>query len=576
MEFKKISDELVEVIDDCGESTVVTMEEAVELGYIELTYKGKPCTYKELAKLTGRHIMSVHHLVHKYGYTTVEEVLAHYNKLDEQKYTYKGKIIKLKELEPITGKSASTMSAVAVSHGFNTGEQIVDYYAGLSENVFTYQGKEMSIEAFAKLINRKAANLVGIARRNNIHTGEELLEHLKVLDSKLRGIIIYKGKQIKIAEFAELVDRDPNYIAGVANKVGKNGEDIIDYLNKIKAPKPTNFTYKGKPIYIDEIGKLVGKSGQSVAVLAKTHRFNTAEEIIDYYNTIGVTYKGERMQLSELAERTGISVNVLRRLAREHNNATGDELVGLYYGSKQKEKEKKSLTYNGEHYTYDEFARKVGIEAGRVKYAAQTFGYNTGEEILVYLNDADSKKRVFTYKGKTIGIRAFAREVHEQLGVSERSIRGLLERRDFSTGEQVIEYIENSNFMKRRASNVKGKNTDFTYKGVKISRAAFAKKVAPILGVSDTSIKQNITDNKFTTGEEVIEHYNSDEYRENKKYNGRPFFYNEQQMTVVDFAKLISEQCGLPESKIISAVYSHKFNTGEELLDFFRSRGYIK
>lgn len=576
MEFKKISDELVEVIDDCGESTVVTMEEAVNLGYIELTYKGKPCTYRELAKLAGRHITSVCSLAHKHGYTTVEEVLAHYSKLDEQKYTYKGKIIKLKELEPITGKSASTMSAVAVNHGFTTGEQIVDYYTSLSENVFTYQGKEMSIEEFAKLVNRKAANLVGMVRRNNIHTGEELLEHLRAHDSKLRGIIIYKGEQIKIAEFAKLVDREPNYIAGVANKVGKNGEDIIDYLNNIKAPKLTNFTYKGKPIYVDEIGKLVGRSGQAVATMAKNHGFTTAEEIIDYYSGIGVTYKGERMQLPELAERTGISVNVLRRLARVCKHATGDELVEIYYCSKQEEKEKKSLTYKGEHYTYDEFARKANVEAGRVKYAAQTFGYNNGEEILTYFKDADSKKRAFTYKGKTIGIRAFAREICEQLGVSERSIRGLLERRNFSTGEQVIEYIENSDFMKRRTSNVKGKNTDFTYNGVKISRAAFAKKVAPLLGVSDTSIKQNITDNKFTTGEEVLEYYNSDEYRENKKYNGRPFFYNGKQMTVVDFAKLISEQYGLAESKTINAVYGYKFNTGEELLDFFRSKGYIK
>ena len=111
MTFTRISDIIVEITDDSGVKALVTVDEAKQLGYIELTYKGESYSYNQAAELVGRHVMTIYRLVQRYKYTTVEEIIEYYNRRIEQSYTYKNKPIKLKELESITGKSASTMSA---------------------------------------------------------------------------------------------------------------------------------------------------------------------------------------------------------------------------------------------------------------------------------------------------------------------------------------------------------------------------------------------------------------------------------------------------------------------------------
>lgn len=472
MTFTRISDIIVEITDDSGVKALVTVDEAKQLGYIELTYKGESYSYNQAAELVGRHVMTIYRLVQRYKYTTVEEIIEYYNRRIEQSYTYKNKPIKLKELESITGKSASTMSAIAVHYGFTTGEQIIEYYENQNKNKFTYKGEQISIAEFARIIGKDAANLRSMVNRNNIQTGEELIKYIEARENRLVEAANRKKEQ----------DNSKKYL----------------------------FTHNGKPISTNEVAEIVGTSADNIRAVAKTHGFTTAEEIIAYYeNGLNkkLTYQGKHMHIGDFASLVGMSANVARKIAREYNCNTGEDILRIRQEFENKKDENKPLTYKGKRYTCKEFAELMNVDYSKVKYAVETYKYATGEDIIAYWETVKAQKVVFTYKGKEITIRKFAAKVAKSLGVSERAVRGVCERYKYSTGEQVIEHISSTKFRKRSQGNVKAVNNEFTYNGVKITRKEFAEQIAPVIGISITTIRQHISDNKFKTGEELIDFY---------------------------------------------------------------------
>lgn len=504
-----------------------------------LPYQGRRISVAQFAREINRNLMSIHRMIKKYGYTTGEEIVEHYEKLAEKQYTYQGRLIKLKELEPITGRKSSAMSAIAVAKGFTTGEQIIEYYKKVDDDQITYKGEPITIKALADIIGIGAGNLRGFIDRNKLRTGEEVIAYLKELEEK--GRIDYAGKRITIKEFANSIGKNNSQVYFALRKGCKTGEDVVKYFEEADK-RATRISYQGKIDAIDDVARALGKSKNTVMTLARKYGYTTGEEIIEHYKNIGkITYNGKPMTISEFSKLTGITEAAARGLTNKYKYTTGEEVIEHY----RKLNESKPLTYQGKRFSYSDFARLVGEDVARVMWAVEKYGYKTGEEIIEYWNKANAQKSVFTYQGKAITNREFAKLI----GKGDSTIDYIKHKYGFTTGEQIIEYYNNLNAREK-----------FTYQGKEISIRQFSI----LMGKgSDSSILEIVKREGFTTGEQVIEYYAQ------LKPKRAPITLEGKVISLAKFSKLI----GISRPSIADVIDKYGFTTGEQVIAHYRSVG---
>ena len=279
IKFRKVSDSLIEVLCD-GVINIFCKEDAVQLGYTEFTYKGKPISYASFARIIGKASNTVQSIVNKHNLTTGEKVIEFYKKYDENKsLTYQGKPITYTEFAKIIGKSVSAVQHTAQIYDFTTGEQIIEHYRKLKS--FTYQGKPITLAAFAMLINKADSTVKSTAYRYGYTTGEQIIEHYKNFGQV--KLLTYQGKSITYTEFAKLIDKSYSAINNIIHKYGyTTGEELIEYYRK-----RDSFTYKGKPITYAKFAKLINKKYVTIYTIVNRCCYTTGEEVIEYYRMKG-------------------------------------------------------------------------------------------------------------------------------------------------------------------------------------------------------------------------------------------------------------------------------------------------
>ena len=289
MKFRQISDELVIITDDIGTSTVVSIDEAKQLGYKEFTYQNKRISSYRFAQLIGRPACSVDMMRKIYGYCTGEEIIEHYEKLENNKkqITYQGKPIAVTDFAKLIGKPRNTVKYLINRYNYHTGEEIIEHYNNIIENsrkYLTYQGKLITVIDFAKLIGKTDAAVVSVVNKYKYRTGEEVIEHYNRFENNKP--LTYYGKPITITDFAKLIGKTTFTVSILARKYKYHtGEEIIEHYNKLENSK--KLTYQGKPINIRDFAKLIGKAASTIGQIAQRYNYHTGEEIIEHYRLKG-------------------------------------------------------------------------------------------------------------------------------------------------------------------------------------------------------------------------------------------------------------------------------------------------
>lgn len=285
MKFRQISNELVIITDDIGTSTVVSVDEARQLGYKEFTYQGKRISLYRFAHLIGRPVCSVGMMHKRYGYCTGEEIIQHYNaENNKNQLTYQDKSITVTNFAKLIGKPRNAVKRLINRYNYHTGEEIIEHYNNIIEHsrkYLTYQGKLITVIDFAKLIGKADTAVTTLVYKYKYHTGEEVIEHY-IRNKQLT----YYEKPITITDFAKLIGKTTYTVSQLARKYKYHtGEEIIEHYNKLENSK--KLTYQGEPITMAAFAKLIGKNACSVGLIAQKYSYHTGEEIIEHYRLKG-------------------------------------------------------------------------------------------------------------------------------------------------------------------------------------------------------------------------------------------------------------------------------------------------
>lgn len=246
MKFNQISDELVEVIDDYGTSTVLSLSEANQLGYSIFTYQGRPVSIAEFARTIDETDAKIYNIAYKTGYRTGEEIIQFIKEQEETK------------------------------------------------REFTYKGEKVGIANFARLIDKNKSTIYAIICNNGYKTGEEVLQYLQTnpLQSKpKKRKLTYQRKEITLAEFANTIGKSKNAIANLMRKYSFNtGEEILEYYNQ-----PYNrhynqykkYTLNGKHITLQVFAKQLGRSSSAIIKIMQQYGYSTCDEVLNHYKMKG-------------------------------------------------------------------------------------------------------------------------------------------------------------------------------------------------------------------------------------------------------------------------------------------------
>ncbi len=277
IKFRKVSDDLVEVLCD-GIINIVSKEEAIQLGYTEFTYKGKPIAFATFCKLVGKNYNAANMLMHRYNYHTGEEIINHCNK--NIRLTYQGKPITIIDFAKLIGKSFDAIKSIIKRYKYRTGEEVIDHY---NNKKFTYQGKAICIVDFARLIGKSSRAVNIIIYKYRYHTGEEVIEHYTKFENNRVIKVTYRGNPITIAALAKLVGKSSEAVRSLAVRYNySTGEEIINHYNNNET-----LTYQGKHITIIDFAKLIGKHRNTLYRIIRMYNYHTGEEIIEHYGMKG-------------------------------------------------------------------------------------------------------------------------------------------------------------------------------------------------------------------------------------------------------------------------------------------------
>ncbi len=378
VKFRRVSDSLVEVLYN-GIINIVSTEEAIQLGYTEFTYKGKPITYVRFAELIG--------------------------------------------------KPSSTIQTTVRRHGFKTGEQIIEFYRKIKSFTFTYQGKPISIRAFAELINKNESAVESTVYRLNYRTGEEVISYYNNKET-----FTYQGKPIICESFAKLIGKQGSTIRRIVNKHNfTTGEQVIEFYRKLEQNKP--LTYQGKPISCNDFAKIIDKPFSTVQCMARKYSYTTGEQIIEHYRKLEqnklLTYQGKPISCNGFAKFTNKSCTTIYNIIYKYGYTTGEEIIKHLKNLKQD----KMLTYQGKPISCVGFAKLINKKCTTTYNIIRKYGYTTGEEVIEHLKNIEQDK-LLTYQGKPITRTDFAKTINKRCDI----INNIINRCGYTTGEEVIEH----------------------------------------------------------------------------------------------------------------------------------------
>lgn len=327
--FKVISDNLVECTDtENDDKTLLTEEEAILVGFRPFTYKGETIKIPVFANLIDRNYTAVIKLVEKYSYTSGEQVIEHYDRLDANRITYGGKTISIRQLADMTGRDYAVVCRAIHKNSYTTGEQVIAHFKDATAK---YDYDNIHIDALAKRFGKTRVRMMHIVRNNGLKSDEDVIDFM-LATCKL----LYRGEPIKYCDLAVVVNESVRVLTSAVKKNGfTTGEQVIEYFDKIHKDL---FTYNGARMYVGDFARMIGKPSATVRALRSRHGFTTGEQIIEYYrsgeynrNNVGkITYGGKNISITRFAEMVGKHENTIRRLVKRHGFTTGEQIIEYY------------------------------------------------------------------------------------------------------------------------------------------------------------------------------------------------------------------------------------------------------
>ena len=286
IKFRRVSDDLVEVLYD-GVINIIFTEDAIQMGYREFTYQGRPISISAFARLLEKNEDTVKSTINRHNYHTGEEVINHYNTKDSKGFTYQGKQISMPDFAKLIGIPVARLKSTVYRCKYSTGEEVIEYYSKFGYNRFTYQGKLTTVSNFAKIIGKNYRSVANLIAKHKYRTGEEVIDHYnnktKHYNKLANNQFTYQGKPIAIADFARLIGKNLYTVYGIKQAHNYHtGEEIIDRYNKNK-----RLNYQDKPITVQAFAKLIGKTKSAVQAVLCKYQYCTGEEVIEHYKMIG-------------------------------------------------------------------------------------------------------------------------------------------------------------------------------------------------------------------------------------------------------------------------------------------------
>ena len=339
--FKYIDENTVEYYN--GHDTfLLTKDEAIQLGYFNFTYQGKPISINAFAIIANKSNTTIKRLIDENGFRTGEEILKYYELMDADKILYAGKKYTMRALANVIDVPYDTIRKIVKKKGKLTGEEIKQIYLE-SKNSFTYQGKPITTADFAKIIGKSVDAIRTTKMRKGFKTGEEIIKYYNN-----RPKFFYQDKEISILQFAKVINKSAEAVdAVVTRKKFTTGEEVIAYYKKMDAKyvdterhvgvHTVYITYNGIQVELTDFCKQFSYKRRYVVTLMQKKGFKTGEEIIAHFKKqekrIPFTYQSKQVLVKDFAELLGMNTNTVRGIMFSKGFHTGEEIITYYKGT---------------------------------------------------------------------------------------------------------------------------------------------------------------------------------------------------------------------------------------------------
>ena len=323
----------------------------------------------------------------------------------------------------------------------------------------------------------------GLVECTDINNDEVLL--LTINEAKMLGFVqfTYKNEPISYAAFAKLISKDPNAVSIIIHKNAyTTGEQVIEHYKNHNSYKYINFDLK-------KLANVLNRTPDDIRTRIKRYNFKTEQEVINFYNSLdskicnNFTYKGEHISITKFAEIIGRKSAQIGNIIRQFGYVTGEQVI--------EHCKNHSKCYDYNNVDIKQLAVMFNKKEESIKSTIRKFNFTTADEVINYYNELNSKPvNNLTYQGKPTTIHELAR----LLGKQVNTVWKVIKQNNYTTGEQVIEHLSRSCYDNRK---------DITYNGVAMSIKSFAT----IIGKNSHSVSNIKCKYKYTTGEQIVEHY---------------------------------------------------------------------
>lgn len=259
---------------------------------IEIEYKGKSYTIKELAEMAGLPYDTVYGRLKR---MPVDEAVERdkWHKKPKNKYEYKGKEYSIKQLSEIAGVPYSTMQ-----HRLS----IMPVEQAVKSQKIEYKGKEYSITTLARLARTSNFKMACRLKTMSVEDAVETLRKENII------MYEYNGKEYTVRELADMAGI--KYHAMYQRLLKMPVEEAM----KVQSGKPV--IYKGKK---QSIKKLTEVAGLKYSTLNnRLYRGIDVETAVESKRLVSeYEYNGEIHTISEWSKISGLAESTIRCRLKE-------------------------------------------------------------------------------------------------------------------------------------------------------------------------------------------------------------------------------------------------------------------